>query len=114
MDSISEIRVEYKRILGEPMPPLIAITGASSGIGAETARLFSAKGHPVALLARRKEKLESLQKELQSPSYVFPVDVRSYKEVKTAFERIEEKHGPIDLLVNNAGGAFGLDKAQDA
>ncbi len=95
------------------MKPVIVITGASSGIGAETARKFASCGYSVILLARRKEKLETLKKELKNTA-IFSCDVRSQEEMSRVIEEIEAKHGPIGLLVNNAGGAFGLAKAQDA
>lgn len=88
------------------MQPLIVITGASSGIGEQTARKFSQNGYSTVLLARRKDKLEALQKELPSPSFVFPVDVRCKEGVKNIIEKIEKDLGPIALLVNNAGGRF--------
>jgi 3-hydroxy acid dehydrogenase/malonic semialdehyde reductase len=93
---------------------IVVITGASSGIGAETAKKFSSEGYPVALLARREDKLNELSLTLTNPSYVFPVDVRLSQKVSNVIEEIENKCGPIEVLVNNAGGAFGLDKAQDA
>lgn len=94
--------------------PIIAITGASSGIGAATARRFAQENYKVILLARRKEKLDELHQELGSNTYPFKLDVTSRQTVEQTFEEIQAKIGSIDILVNNAGGAFGLDKAQDA
>ncbi len=92
----------------------IVITGASAGIGAATAKCFFEAGHKVVLLARRKDKLEVLQKELgEKRALVFPLDVSSREEVETTFAAIEEQIGAIDVLVNNAGMALGLEPAQE-
>ncbi|MEU9125796.1 SDR family oxidoreductase [Streptomyces sp. NPDC048506] len=80
--------------------PLIVITGASSGIGAATARLLSAQGHPLLLLARRLEKLE----ELGLPETLCrKVDVTDRDAVEVAVREAEERFGPADAIVNNAG-----------
>ncbi|WP_196887723.1 SDR family oxidoreductase [Aureivirga sp. CE67] len=79
---------------------LIVITGASSGIGAATARLFSSKGHPVLLLGRRIEKLE----ELNLPnSMCRKVDVTDYNAFQNAVAEAEDTFGPVEALINNAG-----------
>ncbi len=97
-----------------PTKPLVLITGASSGIGAATARKFGKLGYPLALLARRKDRLELLKKELNCPVSIFEVDVCSQERVAEAIASIEKDVGPIDILVNNAGGAFGLDVAYES
>ncbi|MES2200113.1 MAG: SDR family NAD(P)-dependent oxidoreductase [Chlamydiota bacterium] len=97
------------------MKKTIVITGASAGIGAATARRFAKEGAKLVLLARRKDKLESLQKELHGVEvHIFELDVTSRSSVEAVFSMIEEKVGPIDVLVNNAGNAFGLEPFQDA
>ncbi|WP_196893527.1 SDR family oxidoreductase [Aureivirga marina] len=79
---------------------LIVITGASSGIGAATARLFSEKGHPLLLLGRRIEKL----KELNLPNTMCrKVDVIDYNAFQNAIAEAEVTYGPVEVLVNNAG-----------
>ena len=80
--------------------PLVAITGASSGIGEETARTFSREGHPLLLLARRVERLEALD---LPHCLCEKVDVTNLESFKRAIERGEERFGPVDCLVNNAG-----------
>jgi NADP-dependent 3-hydroxy acid dehydrogenase YdfG len=80
--------------------PLIAITGASSGIGAETAKLFSEAGYPLLLMARRLDRLDALNLPNTQCRYV---DVTNTAEVKNAIERTEEQFGPVDCLINNAG-----------
>ncbi|MGW8969702.1 SDR family oxidoreductase [Streptomyces platensis] len=80
--------------------PLIVITGASSGIGAATARLLSAQGHPLLLLARRLEKLA----ELGLPQTLCrKVDVTDRDALQAAVREAEERFGPADAIVNNAG-----------
>lgn len=80
--------------------PLIVITGASSGIGAATARLLSAQGHPLLLLARRLEKLE----ELALPETLCrKVDVTDRDALQAAVREAEERFGPADAIINNAG-----------
>lgn len=80
--------------------PLIAITGASSGIGAATARAFDAAGYATLLIARRLEKLERLG--LQR-AHLAGVDILDIAAVATAIRAAEAQHGSVDLLVNNAG-----------
>jgi len=82
------------------MKPLVAITGASSGIGAATAKIFSASGYPLLLMARRKENLEALN----LPDTVYhKVDVNNEDEICAAVCAAEKVYGPVDCLVNNAG-----------
>ncbi len=94
---------------------IIVITGASAGIGAAVARRLAKKGHTLVLLARRKEKLEELRSELgKNEAVIYELDVASRTEVETTFARIEKEVGEIDVLVNNAGLALGLEKAQES
>lgn len=80
--------------------PLIIVTGASSGIGEATARLFSQQGHPLLLLARRIERLEALQ----LPNALSrAVDVTDREALLAAVAEAEKRFGPADALVNNAG-----------
>ena len=88
----------------------IMITGASVGIGAAAARLFAKEGHELVLAARRKHKLEELREELGNRSEVYELDVACRADVEEAFRHI----GPVDVLINNAGLAIGLDPAQEA
>lgn len=79
---------------------LVVITGASSGIGAACARSFHAAGYPTLLLARRGDKLRELGLE---GAILAEVDVTDSSELLGAIRGAEEIHGPVDLLVNNAG-----------
>lgn len=87
---------------------VIVITGASSGIGAETARQLSERGAKVILAARSKDKLTTIAQTLTQADTV-ELDVGSDESVQAAFDHIYAKHGRIDCLVNNAGyGKFEL------
>src|SRR5271165_598519 len=78
------------------------ITGASSGIGAATARLLSGQGARVVLAARRTERLEALAGELPG-SLAVPTDVTIPGRVRQLVTRTVEAYGRVDVLVNNAG-----------
>lgn len=80
--------------------PLVVITGASSGIGAATARAFAAADHPLLLLARRVESMQALN--LPNTSCV-SVDVTDAAAVQRAIDDAEATYGPVGCLVNNAG-----------
>ncbi|MCU6762972.1 Gluconate 5-dehydrogenase [uncultured Roseburia sp.] len=82
------------------------VTGASSGLGADAARAYAKAGASVAILARRKEKLEALAEELKSDhTNVLAVscDVTDEASVKSAVQQVIEHFGKIDILLNNAG-----------
>lgn len=80
--------------------PLIVITGASSGIGLATAKLLSAKGHALLLLARRIERMTALN---LPNTLCRAVDVTDRDAFAAAVKDAEQKFGPVDALVNNAG-----------
>jgi NAD(P)-dependent dehydrogenase (short-subunit alcohol dehydrogenase family) len=77
------------------------VTGASSGIGVEIARLLAGRGDLCVLLARRAERLEALAEELGGEAE--PCDVSDRAAVEAVAARILERHPRIDVLVNNAG-----------
>ena len=85
---------------------VIAITGAGGGLGAAMARRFAAKGARLALLDYRADTLEELASSLdtaEEKKLLLPCDVRSEADVDTAFAKIAEHFGRLDVLVNNAG-----------
>ncbi len=92
----------------------ILITGASSGFGKATAELLAKDGHNLILIARRLERLKELQKILNTQTYLAQVDITQREQVERFFNEIPEEFRNIDVLVNNAGLARGLDLAQDA
>lgn len=82
------------------------VTGASSGLGQQFARALSEQGCDVAILARRKERLEEFSKELkQNGQDCLPVscDVTDEESIKNAIKAVVDHFGKIDILVNNAG-----------
>ena len=82
------------------------ITGASSGIGEATAKALAARGARVALLARRKDRLEALNGEIQKAggqSAVWQIDVTDRKAVERVAAEVVGKFGTVDIVVNNAG-----------
>lgn len=91
------------------------ITGATSGIGRETATLFAKQGCNVGLTGRREEKLLELQKQLESQygvrADIFPFDIRDRDACKACVDSVTV---PIDILINNAGLASGKDPVHTA
>lgn len=96
---------------------VVFITGASSGIGAACAKRFAAAGARLLLCARRLEKLEELvsqlKKEFNSEIFIFELDVRRYQHVQVAIKNLPPEWKTIDILINNAGLAAGLDTLQE-
>ncbi len=92
------------------MKKTVFITGASSGIGRATARIFGSNGFNLVICGRRQERLQELEKEFGSKvkveSLVF--DVSSNDEVGAAIKKMKTSLHEIDILVNNAGNAHGL------
>ncbi|WP_331098740.1 SDR family oxidoreductase [Lacisediminihabitans sp.] len=86
------------------------VTGASSGIGAATVRLFRAHGWDVVGVARRTDRLEALAAETGAD--VFTADLTDQAQVDALRDHLLEL-GPVHALVNNAGGAFGLASVED-
>jgi short-subunit dehydrogenase len=90
------------------MRKTILITGASSGLGEEMARQFAARGHDLALCARRVEKLEALKAEIVAAHPACRVEVRAldvndHEQVFEVFRAFREDFGSIDRVVVNAG-----------
>jgi len=93
------------------------ITGATSGIGRATAITLSQNNFDVIITGRRKELLEGLEKEIKAKSsnkiYILNFDVRNKEEVFKAIDSLPEEWKNIDVLINNAGLAVGLEPIQD-
>ena len=92
------------------MASFILITGASSGFGAATAKLFAAKGYGLVLMARRKDKLDALVQELPEniETHVLAADVRDEEVVTNAINSLPKYvKTALSILVNNAGLAVG-------
>lgn len=89
----------------------ILITGATSGIGKSTAELLARQGNRVIICGRRNEVLEALKSELSQYTEIFSLkfDVRNLKEVENAINSLPDEWKDIDVLINNAGNAHGLD-----
>jgi short-subunit dehydrogenase len=90
----------------------ILITGASAGLGAEMARQFAAKGHNLALTARREERLEALRTELterhpQLQIVVHRLDVTDHDQVFEVFRKADAELGQLDRVIVNAGPGKG-------
>ncbi|MGD0994219.1 MAG: SDR family oxidoreductase [Candidatus Bathyarchaeia archaeon] len=81
------------------------VTGASSGIGLATAKLLSSKGAKLALVARSKDKIDKLAKELPD-AIVITADISKVEDVKNMVKQAYEHFGRIDILVNNAGRGY--------
>jgi short-subunit dehydrogenase len=86
----------------------ILITGASAGLGAEMARQFAAKGHNLALTARREERLEALRTELterypQAQIVIHRLDVTDHDQVFEVFRKADAELGQLDRVIVNAG-----------
>lgn len=92
---------------------IVMVTGATSGIGEACAKKFAQGGYDVIITGRRKEKLDTLKKELENMGaevLAMQFDVREREAAKKAIEFLKGKWATIDVLINNAGLALGLDK----
>jgi 3-hydroxy acid dehydrogenase/malonic semialdehyde reductase len=96
---------------------IVFITGASSGIGAACARQFAQQGARLLLCARRHEKVAALAKQLEAEfnitAHAFKLDVSDHAAVKASLLSLPTDWQPVDILLNNAGLAAGLDTIQD-
>ncbi|MEA1785699.1 SDR family NAD(P)-dependent oxidoreductase [Arenibacter sp. GZD96] len=95
--------------------PIALITGATSGIGLATARLFAQHAVPLVLCGRRKDRLALLEKELGQQTQVLTLhfDVRDKESVFKAIDSLPLNFSAVSILINNAGNAHGLDPIQE-
>ena len=89
------------------------ITGASVGIGRETAFALADEGYDLILLARRKDKLQCLAEELTVASHIIACDINNHTALKAEISALPGNFKNIDVLVNNAGLALGLEPANE-
>ncbi|HDZ05345.1 hypothetical protein LCGC14_0069880 [marine sediment metagenome] len=91
------------------------ITGATSGIGKSTAIHFALNGINLVLCGRRQDRLDALKEELGKEVQVHTLnfDIRDKESVKEAIDSLPKEFSQIDILINNAGNAHGLDTIQD-
>jgi NADP-dependent 3-hydroxy acid dehydrogenase YdfG len=87
----------------------VFITGASSGIGRATATLLAEKGFRIVACGRRAERLESFKEKWGDAVHTLCFDVRDKQEVFRAVEELPKDFREIDILINNAGNAHGMD-----
>jgi 3-hydroxy acid dehydrogenase/malonic semialdehyde reductase len=90
------------------------VTGATSGIGEACARLFVKNGARVIVTGRREERLDAIARELGEACHARTLDVKDPDEVTRTFETLPPAFAAVDVLVNAAGGAYGLARAQEA
>ncbi|WP_118181033.1 bifunctional NADP-dependent 3-hydroxy acid dehydrogenase/3-hydroxypropionate dehydrogenase YdfG [Paraburkholderia phosphatilytica] len=92
----------------------VFVTGASAGFGAAIARAFVKGGHQVIATARRKDRLDALAAELGDALLPLELDVRDAEAVAALPQQLPAAFGAIDVLVNNAGLALGVEPAHKA
>lgn len=93
---------------------LVLVTGASSGFGAEIARRFAQSGHRVIAAARRIERLERLAQELGPDVLPVAMDVSDRASIHAALNALPAEWKAVDVLINNAGLALGIEPAHRA
>ena len=93
------------------------ITGASSGIGAATARALAAGGYRIALLARRADRIQALSDEIGAGALAIAADVTDRDSLVAAAQRVRDELGRVEVLINNAGvmllGPFSSDQREE-
>ena len=91
----------------------VAVTGASAGFGYEICKVLAANNFQVIAIARREQKLQELAKLYPNNIYPLPLDVTDKAQVDSFKDKLPEHLKKIDVLVNNAGLALGVDRAQN-
>lgn len=90
---------------------IVLITGATAGFGEAMARRFAAAGHSLVLTGRRADRLAKLKSELKVPVHTITLDVQDRGAVEKAVASLPDQFKAIDILINNAGLALGLEPA---
>lgn len=93
---------------------IIFVTGATAGFGETIARKFLSQGHKVIATGRRQERLDQLKAELGAGFYPLKLDVRHRDDITSALASLPEQWREVDVLVNNAGLALGMEPAHKA
>jgi len=97
------------------MKKTVLLTGASAGFGAACARKFRGSTYRLILAARRYARLEALQKEMPDTEiHILQLDVRDRNAVADALANLPDPYREVDILINNAGLALGLEPAHEA
>ena len=96
------------------LPKIVMITGATGGFGHAFAHIFAKAGCKLILTGRAQDKLDQLASGLKVPAHKIVLELRDRKAIEAAFKNLPSEFKDIDLLINNAGGAFGFEAAQDA
>ncbi|MDR1398186.1 MAG: SDR family NAD(P)-dependent oxidoreductase [Desulfarculales bacterium] len=96
------------------MVKIACITGVTSGIGKATAAYFVKEGWKVIGAGRRAERLQELARTLGTNFFPLQLDIRDQEAVNRAFASLPQAFTPVDLLVNNAGLALGMETAWEA
>lgn len=95
-------------------PGTVLITGATGDFGKAIAKRFTALGCPLILAGRDTKKLEALKKEIGGTCHTLCFDMQDKKAMEAAVKSLPANFAAIDVLINNAGGALGLDPAHKA
>lgn len=99
------------------MNKTVLITGATSGIGLACAFQFAANGYKIILTGRRKDRLDTIKKDIENQFdakvKTLSLDVRDFKKVDNSLNSLLEDWSQIDILINNAGLAVGLNRIQE-
>jgi 3-hydroxy acid dehydrogenase/malonic semialdehyde reductase len=93
---------------------VVLITGATAGFGDAFARRYAAAGAKLILCGRRRERLDALAQALPVPVHAVTLDVRDRSAVESAFSALPAAFAAVDVLINNAGLALGLEPADQA